>query len=147
MNKFYSLPGGETITYREMIGRIFDGLRMPRRTISIPPFVWKVVFIFARPLFPCANVAMGTRMMKDMAFDLTPAAHDFGWSPRMFNPVFDSRTGNKRAKVFSTRHSKLTRLADAASDGMKRSVEQRVWLAAGPRHRNRMPEYDRGKVE
>jgi nucleoside-diphosphate-sugar epimerase len=89
VNKLYSLPGGETITYREMIGRIFDGLRMPRRTISIPPFVWKVVFIFARPLFPCANVAMGTRMMKDMAFDSTPAAHDFGWSPRMFNPVFD----------------------------------------------------------
>ena len=32
INKFYSLPGAETLTYREMIGRIFDGLRMPRRT-------------------------------------------------------------------------------------------------------------------
>ena len=36
-NKIYSLPGGETLTYREMIGRIFDGLRLPRRTLSIPP--------------------------------------------------------------------------------------------------------------
>jgi len=89
VNKFYSLPGGETIAYREMIGRIFDGLRMPRRTISIPPFMWKAAFVFAKPLFPGANVAMGTRMMKDMAFDSAPAAHDFGWNPRMFNPVFD----------------------------------------------------------
>src|SRR5450755_1937453 len=37
-NKFYSLPGGETLSYREMIGRIFDGLRLPRRTISVPAF-------------------------------------------------------------------------------------------------------------
>ena len=89
VDKVYSLPGGETITYREMIGRIFDALHLPRRTIPIPPFVWKAVFAFAKPLFPSANVAMGLRMMKDMAFDSTPAAHDFGWSPRMFNPVFD----------------------------------------------------------
>lgn len=87
-NKFYSLPGGETITYREMIGRIFDGLRLPRRTISIPPLVWKAAFVFAKPLFPGANVAMGTRMMKDMAFDSAPARQDFGWNPRKFNPRF-----------------------------------------------------------
>jgi nucleoside-diphosphate-sugar epimerase len=88
VNKFYALPGGETLTYREMIGRIFDGLRLPRRTISIPPFLWKAAFVVAKPLFPGANAAMGTRMMKDMAFDSTPAAQDFGWKPRMFSPVF-----------------------------------------------------------
>jgi nucleoside-diphosphate-sugar epimerase len=87
-NKIYSLPGGETLTYREMIGRIFDGLRMSRRTISIPPLVWKAAFAFAKPLFPSANAAMGIRMMKDMTFDATPAAQDFGWKPRMFNPRF-----------------------------------------------------------
>ncbi|QWG14908.1 hypothetical protein KMZ29_09745 [Bradyrhizobium sediminis] len=37
VNKFYSLPGAETLTYREMIGRIFDALRLPRRTIWVPP--------------------------------------------------------------------------------------------------------------
>jgi nucleoside-diphosphate-sugar epimerase len=88
VDKFYALPGGETLTYREMIGRIFDGLRLPRRTISIPPFLWKAAFVVAKPLFPGANAAMGTRMMKDMAFDSTPAAQDFGWKPRMFSPVF-----------------------------------------------------------
>jgi nucleoside-diphosphate-sugar epimerase len=88
-NKFYSLPGGETLTYCEMIGRIFDGLRLPRRTISISPFLWRAAFVIAKPLFPSANAAMGTRMMKDMAFDSTPAADDFGWKPRMFNPAFE----------------------------------------------------------
>jgi nucleoside-diphosphate-sugar epimerase len=88
-NKFYSLPGGETLSYREMIGRIFDGLQQPRRPVPIPAFVWRAVFLLAKPLFPGANVAMGTRMMKDMIFDSTPAIRDFGWNPRGFKPVFD----------------------------------------------------------
>ncbi len=88
-NKIYSLPGGETLSYREMIGRIFDGLRRPRRTVPVPVFVWKAAFVFARPLYPTANVAMGTRMMKDMAFDSTAATQDFGWKPRAFHPVFE----------------------------------------------------------
>ena len=88
-NKFYSMPGGETISYREMIGRIFDGLRMPRRTIAVPPLLWRAAFGLAKPLFPHANVAMGIRMMQDMTFDSTPARRDFGWNPRPFKPVFD----------------------------------------------------------
>jgi nucleoside-diphosphate-sugar epimerase len=88
-NKFYSLPGAETFTYREMIGRIFDGLRLPRRTISVPVFIWRAGFALAKPLFPGSNVAMGLRMMKDMTFDSTPAIRDFGWNPRAFKPVFD----------------------------------------------------------
>ncbi len=87
-NKIYELPGGDTLTYQEMIGRIFDGLQLPRRTFSVSAIVWKAAFIFAKPLFPTANVAMGTRMMKDMVFDSTPAAQDFGWKPRGFHPVF-----------------------------------------------------------
>ncbi|MBR1268875.1 epimerase [Bradyrhizobium sp. AUGA SZCCT0222] len=88
-NKIYSLPGGETLTYREMIGRIFDGMKLPRRTLSIPPVLWRAGFVVAKPLFPSANAAMGIRMMKDMAFDSTPAVRDFGWKPRNFFPVFD----------------------------------------------------------
>ncbi|WP_192737869.1 epimerase [Bradyrhizobium sp. OAE829] len=88
-NKIYSLPGGETLTYREMIGRIFDGMKLPRRTLSIPPLLWRAGFVVAKPLFPGANAAMGIRMTKDMAFDSTPAVRDFGWKPRNFFPVFD----------------------------------------------------------
>jgi hypothetical protein len=47
-------------------------------------------------LFPTANVAMGLRMMKDMTFDATPAATDFGWNPRAFRPVFGQSAGISR---------------------------------------------------
>ena len=88
-NKFYSLPGAETLPYREMVGRLFDGMRQPRRLVSVPPWLWRGVFGLAKPLFPTANVAMGLRMMKDMTFDAAPAIEDFGWKPRSFHPVFD----------------------------------------------------------
>ena len=87
-NKFYSLPGGDTIPYKEMIGRIFDGMGLPRRTVSIPAPVWRTAFLAIKPLFPGANVAMGIRMTKDMTFDAVPAITDFGWNPRGFHPVF-----------------------------------------------------------
>jgi uncharacterized protein YbjT (DUF2867 family) len=87
-NKFYSLPGGETLPYKEMIGRIFDGMQLPRRTLPIPSLIWRAAFIAIKPLFPGANVAMGIRMMKDMVFDATPAITDFGWNPRGFRPIF-----------------------------------------------------------
>ena len=93
-NKFYSLPGSETLSYREMIGRIFDGMRLPRRTIPVPAIVWRAAFVALKPLFPGANVAMGIRMMKDMTFDAGPAITDFGWKPRAFHPVFERPPAN-----------------------------------------------------
>lgn len=89
VNQFYSLPGAETLTYKEMIGRVFDGMNMKRRTVSVPPLMWRAGFVVAKPLFPGANVAMGIRMMKDMTFDSGPAVRDIGWKPRAFKPMFD----------------------------------------------------------
>ena len=88
-NKFYSLPGAETITYREMIGRVFDALRLPRRTVAVPVFRVESRLRSGKAAFSGANVAMGIRMMKDMTFNSTPAIRDFGWNPRAFKPVFD----------------------------------------------------------
>jgi nucleoside-diphosphate-sugar epimerase len=90
VNKTYALPGGETISYREMVGRIFDALHKPRRIVAAPPFVWRAAFALAKPLFRNYNVAMGKRMAKDMVFDATPAIEDFGWNPRQFRPQFDA---------------------------------------------------------
>jgi len=89
INKTYSVPGGETVSYREMAGRIFDALGRPRRIVAAPPFVWRAAFAVAKPFFPHANVAMGLRMAKDMVFDAAPAIADFGWNPRTFHPRFD----------------------------------------------------------
>ncbi|WP_246660735.1 NAD-dependent epimerase/dehydratase family protein [Tardiphaga sp. vice154] len=87
-DRTYSLPGGETLSYREMAGRVFDALGLPRRIIAAPPWMWRIAFAAAKPFFPQANVAMGNRMAKDMVFDATPAAADFGWAPRVFRPDF-----------------------------------------------------------
>jgi len=90
INKFYSLPGPESVTYREMMGRVFDGLSLPRRFVSIPPWLWRAAFVAVQPLFPGANVAMGIRMMKDMTFDASPAIKDLSWKPRNFRPKFEA---------------------------------------------------------
>ena len=91
-NKIYSVPGGETLPYREMIGRIFDALGKPRRTVPVPVALWRAAFPLFKPLFPGANVAMGLRMMQDMAFDPMPAVRDFGWTARDFRPSFPQST-------------------------------------------------------
>jgi len=90
-NQTYLLAGLDTISYREMIGRIFDGMKLPRRMLPIPAWLWRAAFLAAKPLYPTANVAMGIRMMKDMTFDASPAVKDFGWKPRPFHPVLDER--------------------------------------------------------
>src|SRR4029079_6148504 len=89
--KSHVLRGPDTITYREMTGRVFDGLGKPRRIISLPPMLWRAAFALASPFLPNANVAMGNRMAKDMVFDASPAIQDFGWSPRGFRPRFNKR--------------------------------------------------------
>lgn len=87
-NKVYALPGRDTITYREMVGRIFDSLHKPRLIVSLPPLLWRAAFALGQPIFPNANAAMGDRMSKDMVFDAAPAIADFGWNPRGFRPQF-----------------------------------------------------------
>ena len=91
INKTYALPGSETVTYREMVGRVFDGLGRPRVIIPIYPWLWRLAFGIARPLIPNANAAMGNRMSQDMVFDATPAETDFGWNPRPFRPQFTAK--------------------------------------------------------
>ncbi|SEI19065.1 NAD-dependent epimerase/dehydratase family protein [Tardiphaga sp. OK245] len=101
VNKTYAMPGGEILSYREMVGRIFDALGKPRRIVSAPPVIWRLAFALTKPFFPHANVAMGTRMSKDMVFDAAPAAIDFGWAPRGFRPDFTFMTpsGARYARI------------------------------------------------
>lgn len=96
VNRIYSVPGSEIVTYREMVGRIFDGLDKPRRIIPLPPLLWRAAFRMAHRHFPGTNAEMAERMSKDMVFDASLAARDFGWSPRPFHPRF-SRTDGRRS--------------------------------------------------
>ena len=93
LNRTYELSGGDTITYHEMVGRIFDGLGRRRRIVPLPAALWAAAFAVAKPLFPGVSLAMGLRMTKDMAFDHSAASADLGWTPRGFRPDFGARAG------------------------------------------------------
>ncbi|WP_022720660.1 NAD(P)-dependent oxidoreductase [Rhodopseudomonas sp. B29] len=84
----YNLPGGETLSYRDMVGRIFDGLDLPRIIVPVPDFVWRLVLPIATTLLPGLSATMAVRMAKDMTFDSAPAAAAFGYAPRKFRPRF-----------------------------------------------------------
>ncbi len=81
---------GVTISYREMVGQIFDVQATP--DLSAPPLVvWRRAFALAKPFFPNANAAMGARIAKDMAFDPAAAVRDFGWNSRGFHLRFEDQ--------------------------------------------------------
>lgn len=84
----YDLPGGETLSYRAMVARIFESLGLRPRIVSLPPALWRAGLTLAGPLLPGATAAMGERMAEDLVFDGAAATRDFGWSPRPFRPQF-----------------------------------------------------------
>ena len=95
-NRTYALPGGETLSYRDMAVRIFEALGRPPRLLSLPPPLWRLGLTLASPLLPGATAAMGARMSEDLAFDAGSAVRDFGYAPRPFRPVFDAAVSRRR---------------------------------------------------
>jgi len=87
-NRAYDLPGSETLTYRAMAERVFEGMHRTARIILVPAPLWTGAFSLAKPFLPGATAAMGARMSEDLIFDPEPAQRDFGWSSRSFHPRF-----------------------------------------------------------
>ena len=87
-DKAYDLVGGETVTYRVMVDRVFEGLGKAPRTLPMPTWLFGLIMRLAKPFYPGATTAMGTRMGQDLTFDTSQAARDFGWAPRAFHPRF-----------------------------------------------------------
>jgi nucleoside-diphosphate-sugar epimerase len=88
-NRAYDLPGGETLTYRQMAERVFEGMGRRPRVLPLPEGLWRLAFTVARPLLPGATAQMGARMSEDLTFDGTAATADFAWNPRAFRPTFN----------------------------------------------------------
>ena len=86
--KTYDLPGGETLSYRAMVGRIFDGLGMRRIIVPVPDVAWRLALPLAVRVMPGLSATMAQRMAKNMTFDSAPAAVDFNYAPRPFRPQF-----------------------------------------------------------
>ena len=89
-NQAYNLSGGEALTYRAMVERIFRGLGKKPLIVSLPLEVWKFAMAALDWLRPNEtlkhNVNMAARMNVDLWFDHAPAANDFGYAPGPFAP-------------------------------------------------------------
>jgi nucleoside-diphosphate-sugar epimerase len=85
-NHSYNLSGGEILTYREMVGRIFLAMGKSPRLVTFPPWTFRlaVVCLHLLPRFRRWSVAMAERMNQDHVFDHEDACRDLGFSPRPF---------------------------------------------------------------
>lgn len=86
INKTYNISGEETISYREMISRIFDVLDKKPRIVTFPLWLFRLAIFFLRllPPFRKWSVAMAQRMNQDLIFSHEEARRDMGFNPRPF---------------------------------------------------------------
>lgn len=84
----YDLIGGEALTYKEMVERIFLALNKKARFISIPLPIFRIAMkcISIIPTYSHVTPDMADRMNKDLCFDSEKAINDFGYQSRRFNP-------------------------------------------------------------
>jgi nucleoside-diphosphate-sugar epimerase len=95
-NKAYNLTGGDSLTYRAMVERIFAGLGRKPVIVALPQWLWRAGFGLLDVVRPKRalkrNVNMVLRMNQDLWFDTTPARRDFGYTPEAFKPDFGGVT-------------------------------------------------------
>ncbi|MBE8590396.1 NAD-dependent epimerase/dehydratase family protein [Pseudomonas sp. MAFF 301449] len=82
----YNLSGGETLAYRDMVGRVFGALNRRPRLLTVPLWVFRIVVPLLRclPRYRQWSAAMAQRMNQDLIFDHGDAARDLGFAPRAF---------------------------------------------------------------
>lgn len=82
----YNISGKETMSYREMISRVFAASGRSPRLLPIPLAIFSLAVTCIRllPKYRHWSVAMAERMNSDLVFDHSDAERDFGFSPRPF---------------------------------------------------------------
>jgi nucleoside-diphosphate-sugar epimerase len=85
-NRAYNISGGETLSYRDMAGRVFVALGRRPLLVTVPLRVFYVVLAMMRrlPRYRYWSAAMAERMNRDLVFDHADAARDMGYAPRPF---------------------------------------------------------------
>jgi hypothetical protein len=85
-NHAYNLSGGETLSYREMVGRIFVALNRRSRLVTVPLTIFRgaVACLRLLPRYRHWSAAMAERMNSDLVFDHAEATRDLNFSPRPF---------------------------------------------------------------
>ena len=84
----YALPGGETLTYRDMVARVLASLSPPPQLVELPSPLFNVALLIAQITSRATGLgeAAVRRMRSDLVFDVMPAKQDFGYEPRPFRP-------------------------------------------------------------
>lgn len=85
-NRAYNLSGGETLSYREMINRLFTALGRRPRLIHVPLGFFRLAAAMLRlfPRYRHLMSQMAERMNVDLVFDHADAARDLNFQPRKF---------------------------------------------------------------
>jgi hypothetical protein len=85
----FNLGGGETLSYLEMVKKIFDVVGKRPRIIKVPTGILRAICRFSRQDSAVqSRVAMFTRMNQDLEYDWSEAHDTLNYSPRSFNPRF-----------------------------------------------------------
>lgn len=89
-DRAYHLTGGETLSYRDMVSRIFVALGRKPRFLHVPlPLLGAALRLLSLlPRYRDFNIEMAKRMNEDLVFDCSSARQDFGYAPRSFQPEF-----------------------------------------------------------
>jgi len=85
-NRAYNITGGEMITYREMVTRVFAALGRHPRLLTVPLWGFRLAVALLRhmPRYRQWSAAMAERMNRDLVFDHAEAARDLNFKPRGF---------------------------------------------------------------
>jgi nucleoside-diphosphate-sugar epimerase len=85
-DRAYETPGGETVTYREMVSRIARGVGRRPRLVRVPLPILRGAFAVAGRFPGLGHVTpdMADRMEADLVFEAEDARRDFGYDPRPF---------------------------------------------------------------
>jgi nucleoside-diphosphate-sugar epimerase len=85
-NRTYTISGGETLPYREMVCLVFAAVGIVPHLVKIPRWMFQVAVAVVHlvPRYRHWTVEMADRMNRDLVFDHGDAARDLGFSPRSF---------------------------------------------------------------
>ena len=85
-SRAYNLSGGETLTYRVMVERVFIAMNRPVRTFTVPLWLFRIATWGLKwlPGYRNWTTAMAERMNRDLNFDVSEAKQDLHFRPRPF---------------------------------------------------------------
>jgi len=83
----YNISGGETLTYRAMVTRIFAAMARRPHFLTVPLWAFRVSVSLLRflPRYRHWSAAMAGRMNQDLVFDHAEAVRDLNFKPRAFS--------------------------------------------------------------